>query len=211
MHGTKFKLKDPTPWGEPVEKVELAASRLGRVRVWRWLDLHFRPAAFHPMEVLRVERLEAKGPRRDPKELGLAWSGAAPLPVAEGGREYLRRFALDHWDRLAKQRLPWTLPRRSTPEQADPWSDLRPLLTWPLWLARPLAVDGPLPWQKPQTLLTPERVGQGMGGGLARIGTPAQAPNPRGTSPGWPEGQPRRHRPRYPVVKKGRNRRRKAA
>lgn len=211
LHGAKFKLDDPTTWGDPVEKAEVEDPRLGRVRVWRWQDLHFRPAAAHPMEVLRVERLEAKGTRRDPKDWWLAWIGQAPPPLAEGWRLYLRRFALEHWYRLAKQRLHWTLPRLSTPEQAEHWSDLMPLLTWQLWLARPLAIDGSLPWQKPQTRLTPERVGQGMGGVLARIGTPAQAPKPRGKAPGWPQGQPRRRRTRYPVVKKGRKRRRKAA
>lgn len=38
--------------------------------------------------------------------------------------------------RLAKQRLHWTLPKLSTPEQSDRWSDLMPLITWQLWLAR---------------------------------------------------------------------------
>ena len=34
------------------------------------------------------------------------------------------------------------------------------------------------------------------------IGTPAQPPQRRGKSPGWPEGQPRSRRIRYPSVKK---------
>jgi hypothetical protein len=50
--------------------------------------------------------------------------------------------------RFAKQRLHWTLPKFSTPEQSDRWSDLMPLITWQLWLARDIVRDNPLPWQK---------------------------------------------------------------
>ena len=42
-----------------------------------------------------------------------------------------------------------------------------------------------------------------MGGVIAAIGTPAVDPKSRGKSPGWPEGQPRLRRIRYPIVKKG--------
>lgn len=78
-----------------------------------------------------------------------------------------------------------------------------PVMTWELWLARALVADHPLPWQKSQTKLTPGRVAQAMGGVIAAIGTPAKPPKPRGKSPGWSPGEPRQHRTRYPVVKKG--------
>lgn len=78
-----------------------------------------------------------------------------------------------------------------------------PLMTWELWLARDIVADKPLPWQKRETKLTPGRVAQAFGGVLAAIGTPASAPKPRGKSPGWPTGEPRLRRTRYPVVKKG--------
>jgi len=90
----------------------------------------------------------------------------------------------------------------STPEQGERWSDLMPLLTWELWLARSLGVDRPLPWQKKQTVLTPGRVCQGMSEILTTIGTPARAPKPRGNAPGWPKGRVRQRRARYDVVKK---------
>ncbi|MBW4671084.1 MAG: hypothetical protein KME60_27585 [Cyanomargarita calcarea GSE-NOS-MK-12-04C] len=41
-----------------------------------------------------------------------------------------------------------------------------------------------------------------MGGVLARIGTPASPPKPRGKSPGWETGQPRQRRITYPIVRK---------
>ena len=207
VHGAKFKLKDPTSWGEPVQVLEVEEAQLGRIRVSLWRDLHFRKSAQHWMIVARIERLDARGTRRDPKELWLAWVGEEPPPLAEWWHLYLRRFGLEHWYRFAKQRLHWTLPRFSTPEQAERWSDLMPLMTWELWLARQIVADKPLPWQKPQSNLTPGRVCQGMGGVLAVIRTPAQAPKPRGKSPGWPKGRLRKRRERHPVVKKSQKQR----
>jgi hypothetical protein len=78
-----------------------------------------------------------------------------------------------------------------------------PMMTWELWLARSVVQDRPLPWQKSLINLTPGRVAQAMPGVLAVIGTPASSPKPRGKSPGWPTGQSRSPRTRYPIVKKG--------
>jgi len=79
-----------------------------------------------------------------------------------------------------------------------------PLLTCPLWLARTCAADYPLPWQKPSNKeLPPGRVTNSFAAILARVGTPAADPKPRVKSPGWPEGQTRVRRIRYPTVKKG--------
>jgi hypothetical protein len=104
--------------------------------------------------------------------------------------------------RFAKQRLHWTLPKFSTPEQSDRWSDLMPLMTWQLWLARDIVRDNPLPWQKTAPKLTPGRVAQSIGAILAVIHTPAKPPKPRGKSPGWKPEQTRQRRINYPVVKK---------
>nr|WP_246605513.1 hypothetical protein [Sphaerospermopsis torques-reginae] len=66
----------------------------------------------------------------------LAFVGEEMPPLNEVWKLYLRRFAVDHWYRFIKQRLHWTLPKLSTPQQCDRWSDLMPLITWELWLAR---------------------------------------------------------------------------
>ena len=84
-----------------------------------------------------------------------------------------------------------------------------PLMSWELWLARDIVADNPLPWHKCIPKLTPGRVAQAFAGVLAAIDTPAQAPKRRGKSPGWPQGEPRSRRTRYPVVKKGFKRRKK--
>ena len=77
-----------------------------------------------------------------------------------------------------------------------------PLITWELWLARPIGNDKPLPWQKKQIMLTPGRVCQGMTDIFAEIGTPTRMPKPRGNAPGWQKGQQRARRDRFDVVKK---------
>jgi hypothetical protein len=52
--------------------------------------------------------------------------------------------AIDHWYRFAKNRRPWTLLQLSTPVQCDRWSDLMPIVTGQLWLARQLVAQRPL-------------------------------------------------------------------
>ena len=97
---------------------------------------------------MRVERLDAQGNERVSKPLWLAWVGEEMPPLEEVWRLYLRRFTIDHWYRFLKQRLHWTVPKLSTPKQSERWSDLMPLMTWELWLARDIVTDNPLPWQK---------------------------------------------------------------
>jgi len=206
MHGAKFKFKDPTTWLEAAADVEMQDPVLGKVRIRIWNDLHFQKAPGCPLRVACVERLESKGTRRLPKLIWVAWIGEEPPDDTTWWQTYLRRYAVDHWYRFAKQRLHWTLPMFSTPEQGERWSDLMPFITWELWLARPIGVDEPLPWQKKLPEMTPGRVCQGMSNIFAMIGTPAQLPKRRGKAPGWPKGQPRQRRPRFEVVKKSKKR-----
>ena len=111
---------------------------------------------------------------------------------------------IEHWYRFLKQSLHWTLPQLSTPEQSELWSTLLVVASWELWLARGATPDAPRPWQKPQApeKMTPGRVHQGLGAVLAGLGTPADAPKPRGKSPGWPAGRVRTKRKRCAVIKK---------
>jgi hypothetical protein len=154
------------------------------------------------MSIILVERLLEDGYPRVNKPMWLAFVGEEMPPLSELWKLYLRRFAVDHWYRFLKQRLHWTLPKLATPQQCDRWSDLMPLMTWELWLARDIVNDNPLPWQKQMTQFTPGRVAQAMPGILLRVSTPAKSPKPRGKSPGWKTGQPRQRRIRYPIVKK---------
>ena len=84
------------------------------------------------MHLIQVERLDELCGRKF-KPLWLIWVGLEMPELSQIWRQYLRRFVIDHWYRFIKQRLHWTLPHFSTPEQSERWSDLMPLLTWQLW------------------------------------------------------------------------------
>jgi hypothetical protein len=197
-HGTAFKLQDSSTWNSSAEEITVEDPKLGRLQVRRWESLHLKQAADHPFTLILVERLDMP----DSKPLWLIWLGKDNPNLSKVWQKYLRRFAIEHWYRFVRQRLHWTCPKLSTPEQTDCWSDLMPLLTWQLWLARDVVQDCPLPWQKTMTKLTPGRVANSFALLLARIGSPAPAPKPRGKSPGWPPGKKRTPRTRYPIVKK---------
>ena len=106
------------------------------------------------------------------------------MQLEEIWHQYLRRFGIEHWYRFAKQRLHWTMPSLKTPEQSERWSDLMPLMTWQLWLAKDLVTQYRLPWQSATLNLSPGRVAQSMFLLLVQIGTPACAPQHRGKSNG---------------------------
>jgi hypothetical protein len=201
-HGAKFKLNDPASWWQPDEEHQVEHEQWGQLRLQSWHGLHLRQATKQVLSLIRVERLGTATTTLPLKPLWLIWVGQALPALATVWQQYLRRFAIDHWYRFAKQRLHWTLPQLATPESSQRWSDLMPLLTWQLWLARSAVQDCPLPWQKASANLSPGRTANAFAAVLALIGTPAPAPKPRGKSPGWTPGQPRSRRIRYPTVRK---------
>lgn len=209
VHGDKFKLNAPDTWWAPDDALTVDHPKLGTVRIRAWQQVHFRQAAQHPFTLIQVQRLDETGQPRAGRPLWLAWVGDTLPPLERLWQHYLRRFALEHWYRFLKQRLHWTLPQLGSPQPAERWSDLMPLATWQLWLARPLVQDTPLPWQKPQSRLTPGRVADSFATLLAELGTPTAPPKPRGKSPGWPQGQKRARNPTYPIVRKRPKRKKK--
>jgi hypothetical protein len=144
VHGDKFKLNDPTTWWVPDQTLEVLDPKLGRLRLCLWRNLHFQQSAQHSMHLIQVERADVATGRIS-RPLWLAWLGIEMPKLSEFWRLYLRRFAIDHWYRFVKQRLHWTLPKLSTPEQCERWSDLLPLMTLQLWLARDIVTDNPMP------------------------------------------------------------------
>lgn len=200
VHGAKFKLKDASTWGEPLEEVVIEDAKFKHIRLRRFSRLHFRETPRQPMELLLVEQLNADGSLK--RSMWLMYLGQQMPELAEVWRMYLRRFSIDHWYRFAKQRLHWTQPKLSTPLRCEHWSDLMPLAQWQLYLAREIVKQQHLPWQKPHVDLTPGRVAESFAGLLLGIGTPAEAPKPRGKSPGWTTGRPRSAREQHPLVRK---------
>jgi hypothetical protein len=201
-HDRKFKVNDQSTWWQADEIVEVEDSKLGKLKISKWDALHFRTSADHDLSLIQVLRLDSKGSVKKRRPLWLVWVGEQFLELEDVWSQYARRFGVDHWYRFAKQRLNWTLPSLSTAQQSDRWSDLMPLMTWQLWLAKDLVEEHHLPWQSSQRHLTPGRVAQSLFSLLVEIGTPTKEPQPRGKSPGWKTGQKRRKRTTYPIAKK---------
>ncbi len=209
-HGAKFKLNEESTWWSACETVQVQDPKLGEIKLRQWSQLHFRNSPSISMNLILVERIDSNKKGSLQKPLWLIFIGKKMPSIEKIWSKYLRRFAVDHWYRLIKQRLHWTLPALSTPHQCERWSNLMPLMTWQLWLAKDIVQEHHLPWQKTQKNLTPGRVAQSMLGLLVEIGTPAQVPKPRGKSTGWLKGKKRNKRTRYPVVKKGKTANKKA-
>ena len=112
---------------------------------------------------LQVDRLPGD---RTPKPVWLWCSvtGAPPAAVDRMWQAFLRRFDLEHTFRLFKQVLGWTAPKLRDPQAADRWTWIVIACHAQLWLARPLAADLRLPWERPAPpgRLTPARVRRGF-------------------------------------------------
>jgi hypothetical protein len=97
--------------------------------------------------------------------------------------------------RFFKQQLGWTKPKLRDPAAADRWTWLVIAAYAQLYLARPLAADTRLPWQRPcpPGRLTPARVRRGFRRIRQALPVPASAPKPGRPGPGRPAGSKNRH------------------
>jgi hypothetical protein len=154
--------------------------------------------------LVEVERLPSGERRRTPKALWLWWHGRGEPDLDLIWRSYCRRFSVEHAVRFVKERLGWVRPKVRHPEQADRWTWLIFAAYAQLLLARGMIADLRLPWEKPLAVqkLTPYRVLRGFATLVSLLGTPAEAPKPRGRSPGRPKGSLSGRATRYPAVKK---------
>ena len=216
-HGAKFACADPTTWPVPTATLHTSDDQYGTVTVAAWAGLHPkqqrhpghgtrgpRPIVRGTIIRVQVERVPAR--TRPPKVLWLWWAGpvGCMLDLDLGWRAYVRRFDLEHTVRFCKQTLGWTTPRPRHPEQADRWTWLILAAYAQLRLARAVATDVRLPWERPrsQPRLSPVRVRRGFPQLLVRLGSPAAAPKPSGCPPGRPKGRGSAPASRYPAVKK---------
>jgi hypothetical protein len=216
-HGGELALADPATWPAPQTVTTTATSRYGMATAAAWDRVHPRlthraawldhdgdlPVIEGTLIRLQVDRLPGD---RDPKPIWLWWShpAAAPADVDRLWQAFLRRFDLEHTFRLFKQVLGWTVPKIRNPRAADRWTWLIITVHAQLRLARPLADDLRLPWERPALpgRMTPARVRRGFRNIRATLGCPAGAPKPGKPGPGRPPGSKnRRPAPRYDVGK----------
>mgnify|MGYP005841306891 CR=1 FL=1 len=205
--GERFGVKDEQTWGEPDEIQAFQDEHYGNVRLKRWNGFRDNRAPNLTCDILRAEtHLEKDKP---PAAVWFAWLPPLhpPTQIAITAHiiwmAYGNRWPIEPGMRFRKATLGWTVPRFQNPQTGDTWTQLVALAHWMLFLARPLVQDTPLPWQKAQTRLTPQRARQSLWTIFMPIGTPAKPPKLRGKSPGWPKGKPRTPNERHQVVKKG--------
>ena len=135
---------------QPHGEKRIQRLKLTNIQIWdpgrvkQWIDLHFYRAPGQKVNLILIERMKPMSNGQPFPPLWLAWVGERTLPLETVWFKYLRRFGVDHWYRFAKQRLHWTLPNLRTPEQSERWSDLMPLMSWQLWLARDLVIENRL-------------------------------------------------------------------
>jgi hypothetical protein len=216
-HGARLKLSDRSTWPTPTHETTNSTERYGTARAVAFDRMHQRLTARggwdqHPGQLpaiegtllqLIVDRLSGD---RDPKPVWL-WSSttnATSTDIDHWWAMFLRRFDLEHTFRMLKQTLGWTRPMLRNPNTADTWTWLILVAHTQLRLARPIAADHRLPWQRPARpgCLTPARVRRDFRNIHQTMPTPAQAPKLSRPGPGRPPGTPNRTRaPRPPVGK----------
>src|SRR5438067_901998 len=204
-------------WTAPLDAVRLGpdedatagTARYGTVQVRAWDRVHAkldRDSAWHDhpgkLPVIEGTLIQLRPGCRElrPMWLWASVTGAGPGEIAALWQAYLRRFDIEHTFRFFKQVLGWDAPKLRDPAAADRWTWLIIAAYTQLRLARRLAADLRLPWQRPQPpgAMTPARVRRGFRAVRETVATPAAPPRPSRPGPGRPKGSPNRHKaPRH--------------
>ena len=169
------------------------------------------PMHEHPFTLLRIRLFDEEGNLAFRRPMWLLVCGKRrnePTPL-EIYHAYQQRYDLEHFFRFGKQRL--LLDKFQTPEaeREESWAHLVLLAYVQLWLARPLALRWPNPWERYLPVIkeahetSPTLVQRDFGRIIREIGTPAAPPKLWNNSPGRTKGTKLPPRPRLPVVFKG--------
>ena len=208
-HGAALKLADEQSWPAASVSTVTETSRYGTARATAWGRLHQRLASRAGWEdhggelpviegtLIRLAVGHLPGDR-SPEPLWL-WSSRAGTSAGEVDRTwqaFLRRFDIEHTFRFLKQVLGWTRPKLRDPAAADRWTWLILACYAQLRLARTLAADLRLPWQRPcpPGRLTPARVRRGFRRIRQALPRLASAPKPGKSGPGRPPGSKNRRK-----------------
>jgi DDE superfamily endonuclease len=226
-HGPPVRCGDPQTWGGAGIEADAESARHGPLTVTAWPRVHqmihrgcggwesWPAREEYPVIEGTLIRLAVTRPAPGYAALEPAWLWAsdpeAGLDHDAAGRlwqAYLRRFDLEHTFRFLKHQLGWDKPLLRDPAAADRWTWLIIACYAQLYLARELAADIRLPWQRPQAgpataqVMTPGRVRAGFRLVRGTTGTPASAAKYARPGPGRPAGSKnKREAPRHPVGK----------
>lgn len=215
-YGERFDLHDETTWPTTSEDAIVpltpASGRRLSLRLRRWRNCLMRGTRQYPMhrfpfDLVQVQSLDAEQhPAGSPVWL-LVWGQQRQQLSLEAVRQaYSERFYLEHFLGFAKPYLLLDAFQSCKTAHEINWVRLTGLAYVQLWLARDLVNVMPLPWQRyvpqgQQRLATPRAVQHGFTRVIQQMGSPAQAPKPRGISPGRSPGTRRPPRVHCPRVK----------
>jgi hypothetical protein len=221
-YGTPFDLSRTENRAAPDETLTFwETSRRGkrvRVEIQAWHNLLMRghrqpqplPMHEHPFTLVCIIRYDEAGQPLFKRPLWLLVMGKrrTELSLLHIYQAYATRFDLEHFFRFGKQKLLMT--QFQTPEVAreEKWWLLTHIAYAQLWLARPLALTLPRPWERnlpaiKARLISPTLVQRDFARIIRQLGTPAQPPKPRNIAQGRPLGATLPKRPPQPVVIKG--------
>jgi hypothetical protein len=200
--GDRFQCSDENTHGGPDEVWEGTDAKGARVQVRCWKQLHLRTARLVEVSLIQMIRHGASESARDPKVSWFVWKGDEPASLAEICPTYRLRYSHEHGYRFDKQVLLWDVPRLSTPERTERWTQVVACAHNQLVLARPLLEGCSRPWETRRSVLTLSQVRRAMPTLLRQLGTPARPPQPRGKAPGRAKGFQPKRRARHSVIRK---------
>jgi len=200
--GDRFQCSDERTHGQPDETWDGLDAKGAGIQVRCWKQLHLRTARGITVSLLQIIRQGASEKARDPKVSWFVWKGDQPAPLAEVSPTYRLRYSHEHGYRFDKQVLLWDVPRLSTAERTERWTQVVACAHNQLVLARPLLAGSYRPWETRRSVLTLPQVRRAMPTLLQQLGTPARSPQPRGKAPGRAKGFHPKLRPRHPVIRK---------
>ena len=168
-HGVPVKCDEPATWPRPDLDTEAESARHGPLAVTAWARVHQMihrgcggwerwprrqefPVIGGTLIRLAITR---PAPGYAPLEPMWLWAsdpgaGQDEAAVRTLWQACLRRFDLEHVFRFIKSRLGWDKPLLRDPAAADRWTWLIIACYAQLYLARTLAADIRMPWQRPQ-------------------------------------------------------------
>lgn len=157
--------------------------------------------------VIRVDVEHLPRPQgRVKKTLWLWWSGPAGTDpdLDRCWQAYIHRSGIEHTIKFEKQALGWVTPSLRLPGKADRWTAIILAAYAQLVLARPLAADQRLPWERPRdpAYLTSGRIRRDFPRLRASLPPVARPRKPFGPGPGRPKGSRSGPAKRYPAIKK---------
>jgi len=212
-HGSKFKLSKSKRKPDRAETFQWLGQTI-RLRAWHGLHFYRLPTLVGL--VLCIEFLKADGTPRYKRPIWLFWTGPESVPLSDLCRMYLWRFAIEHAFRFLKQHLGLNSDRSTDLVNTEMWIWMCALAYWQLLLMREMVEDARPAWHPrfvngKAKALTPGQVQRGSLRFLLELGTPAAAPRRAGKGVGRPKGYRPEPRKRYPVVRKGKKRRKSPA